>query len=155
MTDLIVPAATCGAAATAFNLMGNLGVRAVSKMTPSFSGAALAGLSSTASFILGHLTVKWIVPDRTSKIDKKRTLYILTVTLIGGATLPHLLSPLTKSTISLTASIGYSLLGYAGIQFGISVLEYFHTPSKTFTESFNESTYEHLDVWKYLIGSKA
>jgi hypothetical protein len=155
MTDLIAPAATLGAAATAFNLMGNLGVRTISKMTPSYSGAILAGISSTACFILGHITNKSIVPDGTRSIDEKRTLYTLTVTLIGGATLPHLLSPLTKSTISLTASIGYSLLGYAALHFGLSIYDYFGTPSKSFTESYNDFKYEQLAVWKYLTGFKA
>ncbi|QVL57364.1 MAG: hypothetical protein KFB93_08290 [Simkaniaceae bacterium] len=150
MTQLIVRAATLGAGATAFNLMGNLGVRAVSKITPSYSGAILAGISSTACFILGNMTQERVVHEESDSKEEKQFLYALTVTLIGGATLPHLLSPLTKSTISLTASLGYSLLGYAGLNFAFSVIRYIETPSTPFTQSFNEFKDEHLNALKYL-----
>lgn len=129
--------------------MGNLGVRTVSKLTPSYSGAVVAGISSTAFFVLGHITSEAVIPDRSKDKDPKRNLYALTVTLIRGAVLPHLLAHLTKSKISLTASIAYSILGYFGNNFGLSVAEYFGE-SKTFSDSFDEFMNEHHEIWNYL-----
>ena len=149
MTGLIVATVTLGATTSAFNLIGNLGIRAISKMTPSYSGAILAGISSTALFILGKVTEDAVIPNNNFNKDEKRGLYVLTITLIGGATLPYLLSSLTKSTISLTASIGYAILGYTGNHFGFGVLEYFNE-DKSFTDSFEEFQEAHLNMWDYL-----
>ncbi|MCB1072848.1 MAG: hypothetical protein KDK96_07070 [Chlamydiia bacterium] len=155
MAGYIRAVASMGAGATAFNLMGNLGVRTVSKWAPSYSGAVLAGISSTAFFVLGHMTKDKVIPDRSDPYsDGKRNLYILTVTFIGGTALPHLLAPLTKSKISLIASLGYSILSYFGTIVGLSVLGRL-ADSTSFSEGFKEFMDKHIKIWDYLQSSKA
>jgi len=155
MAGFIAAIGSMGVSTTAFNLLGNLGVRTVSKWAPSYSGAVLAGISSTAFFVLGHMTSKAVISDGSGNVSPKRNLYILTVTLIGGAALPHLLAPLTKSKISLTASIVYSILGHFGNNFGLSVVSKFEDSPKTFSKSLEEFRDEHLEIWNYLTSSKA
>ena len=155
MAKFIVAIGSMGVSTTAFNLLGNLGVRTVSKLAPSYSGTVLAGISSTAFFVLGNMTDEAIIPDSSKDKNPKRNLYILTVTLIGGATLPLLLAPLTKSKISLTASIVYSLLGHFGNHFGLSVINQFENRPKTFSRCLEEFKDEHLGIWNYLTSSKA
>ena len=152
MAEYIRALASMGAGATAFNLMGNLGVRTVSKWAPSYSGVILTGISSTAFFVLGLLTKKTIIPKESENMNPKRNLYILAVTVIGGAVLPHLLAPLTKSKISLTASIGYSILGHFGTNLGLGVYDYFFE-SKPFKGSFKAFKDAHIEIWDYLRGS--
>lgn len=153
MAAITLAIASIGAGATAFNLMGNLGVRTVSKWAPSYSGAVLAGISSTAFFVLGDMTKDKVIPDESDSYDEKRNLYLLTVTLIVGAALPHLLAPLTKSKISLIASLGYSILSYFGTYVGLSVFQRL-AKSKSFNASFKEFKDEHINIWNYLRDSK-
>lgn len=157
MAGFIGALGSMGVSNTAFNLLGNLGVRNVSKWAPSYSGAVVAGISSMAFFVLGYMTAETIITSDSEDKDPKRNLYVLIVTLIGGAAFPHLLAPLTKSKISLTASIGYSILGHFGNHFGLSVLNKLESDpkSKPFSKSLEEFKDEHLQIWDYLTSSKA
>ena len=141
MIDVIIPAVTIATTASAVNLVGNLGIRAVSQMTPSYGGAIFGGVSSTASFVFGRLTEN----------KSKGYLYIAAITLIGGAALPHLLSPLTKQTVSLTASVGYSILGYCGAHLGeaafLRLIE-----GQGFSKSFEEFCESPRNAWNYIRG---
>lgn len=154
MTQFIAAVSSIGAGATTFNLMGTLGVRTVSKLAPSYSGGILAGISSTAFFVLGHLTKENVFPDESENKEPKRALYIAMLTLVGGAALPHLLAPLSRSKVSLIASIAYSILGHFGTNFGLSVFSYFDD-STSFSESFNAFKEKHLEMWNYLTNSSA
>ncbi len=152
MAGFIAAIGSMGVSTTAFNLLGNLGVRTVSKWAPSYSGAVVAGISSMASSVFAQMTQKTVIPDQRQydeHKDAKRNLYALTVTLIGGVVLPHLLAPLTKSKISLTSSIAYSILGYFGNHVGFSMAQYF-VDSVAFSDSFDEFMNEHHEIWNYL-----
>lgn len=141
------PVAVLGIAPTALNLMGNLGARTVFKAAPSYSGAIIAGISSTALFILAEITDEDVVPYGSKDESEKKCLYTLTITLIGGGALPYLLSPLTKQTVGLSASIGYAILGYFGACLGFVALNP-HDPAR----HFRLLKKSHLPIWNYFKG---
>lgn len=143
-----------GSTATAMPLIGNLGVRAVSKMTPSYSGALIAGVSSTAFFFFSVMTDEAVIRDSAPNVREKRSLYTLSITLIGGVASPYLFSRLTKSPLSLIASVAYSILGYPGTQLGIIVLQTLYD-NKPFVKTARNVMNNHLDTWNYLIGRGA
>jgi cyanate permease len=142
----LAPIVSVAAMATTFNCMGNLGIRSILNVTSPYSGAVIAGLTTTTCFALSAILSNNLLARQTSHLNEKRFLIVTLSPLIGGAMLTKLISFTAKSNVSLIASIGYSILGFAATR-----LYFVYEQKQPLHLSFRDEKRKYSAAWKYLI----
>ena len=143
--DTLTPLVSVAAVATTFNCLGNFGAQSILKVTAPYSGAVIAGLTTTTCFALSAILSNNVLARQTSHLEEKRFLIVTLSPLIGGAMLTKLISFTAKSNVSLIASIGYSILGFAATR-----LYFVYEQNQPLHLSIRDEMNKYSTAWKYL-----